>query len=252
MSGARHRKRPERLHQMIARKMGSAILTGAIQPGALLDRETEQAQALGVSRTPYREALKTLIAKGLLESRPKTGTRVTERSRWNFLDPDVLAWIFSDGPDPAFVANLFDVRTIIEPAAAALAALNREAKHLEDMESALEGMQRHGLATDAGQVADRAFHNALLTATGNEVLAALSSTIGAAVEATTRFKAIASTPADDPVRDHRRVFDAIAAGDAGAARAAMDRLLADVLGDMKIGRKVTNARFSKAGSIDRS
>src|SRR5262249_8433243 len=151
-----------RIHQSIARDLGVAILTGRYAPGAPFAGEIENAEALQVSRTAYREAVRILTAKGLLESKPKTGTRVTPRHPWALLDPDVLAWMFTDEPDEAFVQNLFELRGVIEPAAAALAAERRTRAQLEDMAQALAGMRAHGLAKPEGRAADQRFHKAIL------------------------------------------------------------------------------------------
>ncbi len=223
--------RPLRIHQAIAARLGSAILSGEYRPGDGLEGEIEQSAALGVSRTPYREALRILVAKGLLESRPKAGTRVTPRERWNVLDPDVLAWMFTGQPDEAFVRDLFELRGVIEPAAAALAATRRTDTQLATMERALAAMGAHSLATQAGQDADRQFHHAILQATGNQAFAALCSSIGAAVQWTTRFKQRASASPRDPLPDHQAVFAAISAGDAAAASAAMAQLVHLALDD---------------------
>ena len=115
-----------RLHGAIAHRLGSAILSGEYQPGDTLSSEVAFSEALQVSRSAYREAMQALAAKGLLESRPKTGTRVLPRTRWNLLDPDVLAWAFAGEPDPQFVSSLFGLRGIVEPAAARLAAERRD------------------------------------------------------------------------------------------------------------------------------
>src|SRR5947207_2728714 len=130
-------------------------------------------ETLGVSRSAYREAVQVLIAKGLVESRPKTGTRVLPRDRWNLLDPEVLAWAFAGEPDLGFIRNLFELRTIVEPAAAALAANRRSSDALKKMKDALATMTRHTLATDIGRAADRDFHDAILRATGNDALIVL-------------------------------------------------------------------------------
>jgi len=62
----------ERIHQAIARTLGTAILGGRFKPGDSFEGEIEQSLALGVSRTPYREAIRILVAKGLLEIRPRS------------------------------------------------------------------------------------------------------------------------------------------------------------------------------------
>lgn len=221
-----------RIHQAIARQLGTAILSGEYQPGDTLTGEIEHSQALGVSRTPYREAIRTLVAKGLLESRPKAGTRVTQRERWNILDPDVLAWMFADQPNAAFVRDLFELRDLLEPAAARFAASRRTQHQLDQMEAALAGMRAHGLASEPGRAADQAFHHALLAASGNVALASLASSVGAAVQWTTHFKQRASKRPRDPLPEHEAVYRAIAAGDAAAAGAAMAELLRLALEDM--------------------
>ena len=182
-------------------------------------------KSLGVSRTAYREAVQVLTAKGLVESRPKTGTRVLPRERWNLLDPDVLGWAFAGEPDIEFIRALFELRAIVEPAAAALAAARRSDADLDAMAAALGGMEQHSLASDAGRSADRDFHTAILRATRNDALIVLSSSIGAAVNWTTQFKQRARALPRNPIPDHRRVFDAVAAGDAEAASEAMRALV---------------------------
>ena len=224
-----------RIHQAIARQLGTAIVAGVHKPGDLFEGEIEAAERLRVSRTAYREAVRILIAKGMLESRPKAGTRVLPRSRWNVLDPEVLAWMFAGEPDPAFVRDLFELRALIEPAAAELAARRRTDAQLERMEQALLAMREHGLATEKGRTADQHFHHAILDATQNDALAALASSVGAAVSWTTTFKQRKKAVPRDPLADHRAVFEAIAARDTAAARAAMMELLRLALADMDIG-----------------
>lgn len=219
------RGRALRIHQSLARQLGTAILSGEYQPGDGLGGEIEQSLALGVSRTPYREAIRILVAKGLLESRPKAGTHVTPRERWNLLDPEVLAWMFTGAPDPAFIRDLFELRGLLEPAAARLAAERRSAEQLGEMAAALAEMRDHGLATDAGRAADQRFHRVILAASGNLALASLASSVGAAVQWTTHFKQRASKRPRDPQHDHEAVYEAIAAADPERADRAMTDLL---------------------------
>jgi len=234
-----------RLHGAIANWLGTAILSGKHPPGSTLSGEIEFSDALDVSRSAYREAVRVLIAKGLVESRPKTGTRVLPRERWNLLDPDVLAWAFTDEPDMDFVRNLFELRAIVEPAAAALAADRRNQADLKIMKAALDAMTRYTLGTDAGRAADRDFHGAILRATGNDVLLVLSSSIGAAVKWTTVFKHRSRRPPRDGIPDHRRVYDAIAAGAADTARRAMHKLIDLALEDTRLSmRKPKRDRLS--------
>ena len=223
-----------RLRGAVAHYLGTAIVSGAIAPGERLTSEVANSEALDVSRSAYREAMQVLTAKGLVESRPKAGTRVLPRSRWNLLDPTVLAWAFSGEPNIDFVRDLFELRAMVEPEAARLAAERRDKDDLKAMKDALARMRRYTLATDAGRAADRDFHDALLHATRNEVLGSLSASIGAAVSWTTQFKQRARALPRDPVPDHVRVYDAIAAGDGDAAGEAMRALIELALEDTRL------------------
>lgn len=227
------RRTGRRLHGAIANKIGTAILTGEYVPGDILSGEVAFSEALDVSRSAYREAIQVLTAKGLVESRPKAGTRILPRDRWNLLDPDVLAWAFAGEPDRQFVRSLFELRAIVEPAAAGLAALRRDRRDLKIMKDALAGMRRHTLLVEAGRSADRDFHDAILRATGNEALLVLSAGIGAAVKWTTQFKMRARNLPRSPIPDHARVYDAIAAQDAAAATEAMRALVELALEDTR-------------------
>ena len=216
-----------RLNGAIAHKLGTAIVSGEFAPGDTLSGEVAFSEQLDVSRSAYREAIQVLAAKGLVESRPKAGTRVLPRERWNLLDPDVLAWAFTGEPDIGYVRSLFELRAIVEPAAAGLAAQRRDRAELAVMKDALAAMRRHTLATEAGRAADRDFHNAILRATHNDALVVLSASIGAAVNWTTQFKQRLRALPRNPIPDHARVFDAIAAKDEVGATEAM-RVLVDL------------------------
>jgi DNA-binding FadR family transcriptional regulator len=217
----------------VAHYLGTAIVSGAIKPGERLTGEVANAQALDVSRSAYREAVQVLTAKGLVESRTKAGTRVQPRSRWNLLDPDVLAWAFSGEPDAAFIQSLFELRAIVEPAAARLAAERRGKDDIKALRTAIAEMRRHTLATQQGRAADRDFHHAILHATGNEALMALSASIGAAVSWTTQFKQRARSLPRDPLPDRAKVSEAIIAGDADAAERGMRSLIDLALEDTR-------------------
>jgi DNA-binding FadR family transcriptional regulator len=225
---------PPRIHGAIARAIGIEIVSGKRPPGFQFGGEIEASAKLRVSRTAYREAMRILAAKGLIESRPKAGTRVSPRSRWNVLDPDVLAWSFESEPQPEFVRGLFELRELIEPGAAALAAQRRTDDHLVLMRAALDDMAKYPLETPEGQAADQRFHRTIFAAADNEPLAALASTIGAAVTWTTRFKTREGPLSRDPVPDHERVYDAIAARKARSAGEAMRFLIRSALKDMKM------------------
>jgi DNA-binding FadR family transcriptional regulator len=231
------RRKSLRLHGTIARDLGVAIVSGRYRPGDTLNGEIAASDRLHVSRSAYREAVRILAAKGLVESRPKVGTRVSPQYRWHLLDPDVLSWIFEFEPDDALLANLFELRKIVEPPAAALAATRRTDGDLDAMSRALEGMSRYTLASELGRLADQDFHSALLRASGNLFVVSLTSGVGAAVSWTTVFKQRFSPLSRDPVPDHARVFDAVAARDARAAHKAMTNLVENAFVDTTNSRQ---------------
>lgn len=218
------------LHTAVARDLGIAIVQGKHAPGELLPSELTAVQALKISRPAYREAIRMLAAKNLVEIRPKSGTRVLPRRQWNLLDPDVLGWILQNSPPDTFLTALFDVRMIVEPAAAAFAAQRRTQAHLDQMAEALDVMGRHPHDSPEGQAADEAFHRVLLDAADNEVLSQLASVIGASVGYIAAFKRERHAPRD-PRPDHDALFRAIAARRSEAARAIVQKLIAHALED---------------------
>jgi DNA-binding FadR family transcriptional regulator len=226
-----------RLHGTIARDIGIEIVSGRWPPGQVLEGELEASAHLHVSRTAYREALRMLSAKGLISSRPRAGTRVSPTWEWHLLDPDVLAWLFDDGPRPEVLHSLFELRTMVEPAAAALAAQRRRPDHLERMRHALGEMRLYTLHRPEGRRADQDFHAALLGATANPFVISLTNGVTAAVDALTKFKLRLVKVKRDPVPDHVCVFDAIRDRDAAGARQAMENLIRLAILDMPVNQR---------------
>jgi len=216
---------PLRLHGTIARDLGIGIVSGLYQPGDILSGEVASSERLAVSRTAYREAVRILAAKGLVESRPKIGTKVSSREHWQLLDPDVLAWTFDSEPDLELLNSLSELRDIIESEAAALAAVRRTEAQLKVMRQALERMARFTIAIEAGREADQEFHATLLRATGNPYFISLTTGVNAAVNTTNMFKQRDRPLERDPVPDHMRVLEAIAAKDAAKAKRRMSELI---------------------------
>lgn len=214
-----------RVRGAVVDHLGERIVTGEIGVAETLPGEIETAERLDISRGTYREAVKMLAAKGLVESRPKTGTRVLERARWNLLDPDVLRWAFAGRPDACLVRDLFEMRMVVEPAIAGLAAMRRTPDQLTAMREALGQMREKSLDTEEGRLADREFHEVMLDACANEVMNTLGASIGAAVAYTTLFKQRSGGFPRDPVPDHASVLEAIEASDRHAAESAMRELL---------------------------
>jgi len=214
-----------RIPGKIAAEIGGKIVSGRLKPGTILDGEIEASDERKVSRSAYREAIRILIAKGLVQSRPKIGTRVTDSAQWHLLDPDVLSWIFAKEPPRELLESLFELRKLVEPEAAALAAERRSLEQLNRMGAALEIMARETLHTERGRLADKMFHGILLTASANPFVISLSSSVTAAVAWSTAFKERTQRLRRDAVPDHLKVYEAIAARSASGARAAMLELI---------------------------
>lgn len=229
---SRHATQPTRaIHDRIAHDLAIAIVGGRYQPGEMLPGEERYSAEQGVSRTAYREAVRVLSAKGLVYSRTKSGTRINERLRWNILDLDVLAWMFEAGPTSDFLRDIFELRTVVEPAAAQFAALRRDGQDISRMGHALEEMRRFGLQTPEGRAADQNFHSLILMATRNEALITLATSVTAVVAWTTRFARDERKESRDPMPDHDAVFDAILRGDPDEARLRMLALISNASRD---------------------
>lgn len=233
-----------KLHDRVANELGTAIVSGRLAPGTVLANEIEASVQMKVSRTAYREALRVLLTKGLVTSRPKAGTRVSPRKEWVILDPDVLSWALESDPDVGFINNLFEMRRIVEPAAAALAAARRSPEQLSQMGHAIEEMARHGFNTKVGGEADQTFHRLLLEATGNEILEGLANSVAFAIRWTTVLSYRGDVPPPDPMPAHRRLFAAIVNSDTDGASVAAAALIDDALEDTT--RSVLNEKSLRA------
>ncbi|HEY2685351.1 MAG TPA: FCD domain-containing protein [Steroidobacteraceae bacterium] len=244
-SNARIRRKLLRIPGMIARDLGVQIVSGRFKPGEILHGEIETSGRLQVSRAAYREAVRILAAKGLVKAFPKVGTRVTPQAQWHLLDPDVLGWIFEFDPDETLLANLFELRRMVEPEAAALAAARRTPEDLAAMAAALKGMSRYTLNSKAGREADQEFHAALLRSTGNAFVESLTAGVGAAITWTTIYKGMHSPRLRDSVPDHQKVYEAVAAQDQAAAREAMGNLVELALRDTTDARRMSKRGQSK-------
>jgi DNA-binding FadR family transcriptional regulator len=189
--------------------LGEAIVTGHYPVGSSLPPEPMLCEELGVSRTVIREAVKSLIAKGLLVTGPKVGTRVLDQDQWNWFDPDVVAWQSRAGLSREFLRDLQELRRLVEPAAVRLAAERATAQDIAEIETAYAGMKR---SVDEGGdyvSSDLRFHQGLLRACHNRMVAHMSKALGALLR--TSFEISTSRP-DGPASSlhlHRAVLDAV-------------------------------------------
>ncbi|WP_420102750.1 FadR/GntR family transcriptional regulator [Bosea sp. (in: a-proteobacteria)] len=215
-------------HAEIARSIGIDIITGRYGEGAKLPGDAELTLAFRVSRPVLREAVKTLVAKGLLSTKARVGTVVRSRSAWNMFDSDVLAWHLDAGIDRSFVVAIAEIRQAIEPRAASLAAQRRTEADLDAMRAAIEQMRVAAeQQTAAFAEADVALHVAVANAAGNPFIRSIGAMIEAALRASFEF----SAPSDEAdyaftIASHQRIVDAIAARDPASAADAMTHVIA--------------------------
>jgi GntR family transcriptional regulator, galactonate operon transcriptional repressor len=208
------------LHGRLVDSLGRAIATGAYAPGDPLDVAALQAER-AVSKTALREALRVLAGKGLVDARQKRGTIVAPVGAWNLLDPDVLRW--QAGAD--MLEALAEVRAIVEPPAARLAAERRTDADLEALEQALAAMVGSAADPVAHAAADVAFHRALLRASGNELLGRIGGVFEAVLRA--RDELVHRAGHRDDFREpHAAVLAAIRERRPQRAHDAMGELLA--------------------------
>jgi DNA-binding FadR family transcriptional regulator len=224
------------LHGQVIHELGKLIVSGELAPGEGLPREELLAERMNVSRTALREAMKVLSAKGLIESRQKTGTRVRDTVHWNQLDADVLAWRCASMPTEDFVEKLVEMREIIEPAAAAAAARRRSAEQLARIEAAYAAMEAAS-NLDEWAKADLAYHEAVLHATNNELMISLFSVIETALE--TYFVLSARTAGNFKyaLPQHEKVYEAIRRRQPEVARKGMQKMVADSRSNIRRHRK---------------
>ena len=221
---------PDRLFGQVAQKLAVAIITGAVKAGELLPNEDDLRSDISVSRTAYREAVKVLTAKGLVEARPKSGTRAAPRDSWNLLDPDVLSWHFEADPNEKFIRDLFELRRFAEPAAARLAAQRRTPADIARIEAAYRGMSENAPFADATIRADLAFHEAVFAASHNATLMCLASAVAATVQWSMLLKSVDGRDIFvASLVDHESVLHAIIQRDGDLASARMTALVIDSL-----------------------
>ncbi len=221
-----HIEVPENLHNRVTRALAVRILEAERSGEVLsLPNESELCDQLGVSRTIVREAVKVLADKGMLEVRPRWGTRARPRTEWNLLDPDILAWQAELQPDGRFLRDLCEVRLAIEPVAAGFAALRASAEEISAIGRCLE--QREATTTHAAQVIelDLAFHAAVVAACHNPLLEQLSAAIRDPFRTALAYASRLPASEELGLDAHRRLFEAISRRDPLKARAAAEEVV---------------------------
>lgn len=201
--------------------LGEAIVAGRYAPGASIPPEPVLGEELGVSRTVVREAVKSLIAKGLVTTGPKVGTRVLSDDHWNWFDPDVIAWQSKAGLTPEFLRDLQDLRRAVEPAAVRMAAERATAQDIAAIEAAFEGMTRAVKEGGDYVTYDLRFHQGLLRACRNRMLIHMSKALSALLRTSFELSTSKKGGAASSLALHRAVLDAVIARDPAKAEKAI-------------------------------
>jgi DNA-binding FadR family transcriptional regulator len=225
-------KTPPRMQNLtygIASELGVAIVTGHYSKANPFPIEGELCTQYGVSRSIVREAVKMLTAKGLLGARPRQGTWVQPEENWNLLDPDVLRWTLERKFSLPLLIEFSQIRLGIEPAAAAMAARVGSPGDKALIAKAVERMQSAERDEDDPLDSDIAFHVSVLEATGNRFFLQLRQLIETALRFSIRMTNERKGVRLASVADHNKVAEAILAGDAAAAEAAMRAMMEETL-----------------------
>lgn len=213
--------------------LGEAIVAGRYPAGLAIPPEPRLCEEIGVSRTVIRESVKSLVAKGLLSTGPKVGTRVLPEEQWNWFDPDVILWKSKAGLTREFLRDLQDLRRVLEPAAVRMAAQRATAHDLAEIEAAYQGMRK---AVEEGGdyvTCDLLFHQGLMRASHNRMIVQMSKVLGALLR--TSFE-ISTARKDGPRSSlplHRAVLNAVIAHNPAKAEKAALVLIAGAAHDME-------------------
>jgi GntR family transcriptional regulator, transcriptional repressor for pyruvate dehydrogenase complex len=221
--------RTSRLYEQIVQQIEESILGGTLKPGDQLPAERELAQRFGVSRTAVREAIKALREKGLVEAYSGRGTFITNGTSQGIRQS--LDWMMKVGQDGS--QHLAELRAILEPEIAALAATRIEETHLATMREAFHVMERSREDPVAFIEADLDFHLALAEAAANPlILSLIDSIVGLLREQRMRIFYVEGGPERGQYH-HKRILDAVEKHDGDKARAAMRAHLQQVREDSK-------------------
>ncbi|MEF1291856.1 FadR/GntR family transcriptional regulator [Vibrio sp. M260118] len=216
------------LHVQVAREIARGILSGKLPQESILPGEMVLCEQFGISRTALREAVKLLTSKGLLESRPKVGTRVINRAYWNFLDPQLIEWMDGLADTDQFCGQFLGLRRAIEPEACALAAIHATAEQRITLSETFQEMVEVAEAEEFDQArwldVDTRFHSLIFNATGNDFYLPFGNILTTMF---VNFIAHSSEEGSTCINEHRQIYDAIMAGNADKARQASANHLLD-------------------------
>lgn len=209
------------LHQTVQDRIKRFIIERGYRPGDPLPAEAELARALGVSRPSLREAMKALQILGVVETRHGAGTFV---GRFSF-SPMVDGLIFrirSDlGRDVQTIRDLLEIRMTLENALVTRVATDRTPEHLAEMRAIVERMETCAARHEEFFEEDRLFHEALYRPLGNALVVTLIQAFWEVLSRVRDELRFVPVPPTVTAADHRRIVQALEAGDQAAAAEAM-------------------------------
>lgn len=206
--------------------LGRRIVNDEYPQGQTIPMEEELASSLGVSRTTVRDAIKVLSGKGLVQTARRYGTRVRPIEEWSLLDLDVTSWHAQEHPRIGqMFAETTELRCIIEPAAAAVAAQKATPEQIEVLLKAANAMHPDEGDVQTLFLADCQFHSTVLDATGNLMMRQMRPIILSVLRISYEFGVLIVDEKPVSREGHIRVAEAIRDRDALRARAEMEKML---------------------------
>ena len=214
------------LHDTLVDALGTAIVSGRLEPGQVLTLEGVSAKH-GVSRSVAREATRVLESMGMIASRQRVGITIQPPEKWNVFDPQLIRWRLHAGDRAAQLVSLSELRLGFEPAAAALAAKRADAHQCRIMAAAVSDMVVYAMSGDlqAYLLADEIFHQTLLEASGNEMFRVLNGVVAELLAGRTHHEMMPERPNPHAIDLHDEVARAIRQRDEAAAERAMRKII---------------------------
>ncbi|MDY0908238.1 FadR/GntR family transcriptional regulator [Microbacterium sp. CFBP9034] len=213
----------DRIGVAVLNELVEAIVSGRVQPGETLPPEAVLSQQFGVSRTVIRESMKRLQEKGMVTVAQGRGTHVNAMSAWNLLDPLVLPALIGHDDALGILDDLSVVRGALEAAMAGALAARRTDEVVETLRASLTTMQENMADSAAFRQADVRFHIAVMELSGNLLAENIARVLFDRALESTRYHGVDPEHAFEmTMQEHERIVEAIDAGDADAARRAMD------------------------------
>jgi DNA-binding FadR family transcriptional regulator len=242
-----------KLSDQVTRALARRITNGEIGDGVPPPTEVEICEEFGVSKATAREVIRSLAERGFVEVRQGRRMQVRPRSEWNQLDPLMLELIDDPVLARRYLADVHYVRTLIEPEVAARAALSADEDQIRRARDSIDAMAALEGDPDAYLEADVAFHRELAAATGSVILAFVLDSLGELQRLSRRVTNRLLRRLPEATREHRRILEAVAAGDPEQARQAMQAHLKTVAHIWVPGEKDSEfkALFNNTGTTGR-